>query len=82
MRSIQKGRVDVAHYLIEHCKVDVEARDCSEMTPLLMASANGHSELVQFLIEHGGAVVEVTEHLSGCTPLHMAAMHPSFEIVK
>jgi len=59
---------DVVHFLLEECSdVDVNITvDDSLLTPLHIAYAYGHTQIAQYLIQHGADVYAVDSN--GCTP--------------
>jgi len=46
-----KGRLDIARVLVKQAKVDLNNPDNFGFTPLLLASTNGHFNMVKFLLE-------------------------------
>ena len=57
--------------LLNH-KADVNVANTSNITPLMFAASNGHSDLVDFLIDEG-AELEIKDNQSGMTALLAAA---------
>ena len=64
------GWMPAVHYLVEELEADVNAVDSRGYRPLHNAAAIGHTEMVQFLFDHGGDVTVVSE--SGQTVADMA----------
>jgi len=54
-----------------HAGADVESKHNYEKTPLSFAAANGHLEVVKFLVNEGGADVE-SKDWKGNTALDLA----------
>ena len=59
---------------------EVNQGDNDGVTPLYVASENGHLEIVKFLIASGGSVNEGDK--DGITPLMIASNYGHFEVVK
>ena len=58
---------DVIHFLLEECNdIDVNVTDNHMYTPLHMAYCCGHTQIAQYLIQHGADVCAVNS--DGCTP--------------
>ena len=67
--TIQNKRVDFLKTLyFQSGEVGVNAADEGEISPLHVASANGHEDLVSLLLSRGANVDQRTS--SGWTPLH------------
>jgi hypothetical protein len=60
-------------------KVDLDAEDRLERTPLVYAAERGHTTVVESLIK-AGAWVQTRDHI-GATPLHWAALRGHEDIV-
>ena len=58
---------DVVCFLLEECSdIDVNATDDNMCTPLHSAYLNGHTQIAQYLIQHGADEYAVNSY--GCTP--------------
>ena len=58
---------DVVCFLLEECSdIDVNVTDDDLHTPLHLAYLNGHTQIAQYLIQHGADVFAVDS--DGCTP--------------
>jgi ankyrin repeat protein len=66
--------------LLSH-KADINVTNRSNITPLMFAASNGHSELVDFLIDEG-AELEIKDNQTGMTALLAAADNGHQNIVK
>ena len=56
------GWMPAVRYLVEELDADVNAVDSRGYRPLHNAAAIGHTEMVQFLFDHGGDVTVVSEN--------------------
>ncbi|EAX93937.1 tankyrase, putative [Trichomonas vaginalis G3] len=71
--------IQLCQYLLK-MGVDVNAEDEYRITPLLIATQNGKSDICKLLISNGAKVnVKDSQML---TPLHLAAQSGNFELVK
>jgi len=59
--------------------IDVESRDKNQNTPLTNASAFGHIEIVESLLNHGARID--AKRNDGCTPLYFACRNGHFPVV-
>jgi ankyrin repeat protein len=59
----------------------LEVRDKNGFTPLILAAANGHLDVVKYLCDKG-AQIEVMGTMGHRTPLHGAALKGHLDIVK
>ena len=50
------GDHNLAHFLLDQCKVDPNAREINFFPPLFEASQNGHVEIVRLLIRYGADI--------------------------
>ena len=75
-----ENRLDAVRFLIGH-GAQVDARDHSKTTPLIVAAQLGHLEMVRLLLEHGADVNAHSEtlHWSG---LHYAADNGHVEVLE
>ena len=74
--AIKEPSPKVASVLISWPKTDVEARNPSDESPLMLAALKGYLELCQQLIQKGGDV-----NKPGWAPLHYAATNGHIEIM-
>ena len=66
---------DVVCFLLEECSgIDVNATDDGLRTPLHLAYAYGHTQIAQYLIQHGADVYAVDT--DGCTPYEYINRYP------
>ena len=66
---------DVVCFLLEECSsIDVNATDDDLCTPLHLAYLYGHTQIAQYLIQHGADVYAVDAN--GCTPYEYIDGHP------
>ncbi|PSN45265.1 Protein fem-1 [Blattella germanica] len=86
--ACRNGHFDVAEYLIEHCKADIEqpgsvvfdGETIEGAPPLWCAAAAGHLPVVRLLVRNGASVNSTTR--TNSTPLRAACFDGHFEIVK
>jgi hypothetical protein len=72
---------DVVEFLIVEHAQDVKAQRRSDnRTPLFIASAVGHNEVTQILLQHGAAAN--SHDKNGDTPLHMASGGGHLEVAR
>ena len=65
--------VGITHYLLDVCQIDPDACDDTGLTPLMLASMHGHTDIIKLLL-HRNADVNKTD-TTGCTALHHAVRH-------
>ncbi len=76
-----KGELDNVKELLAQRPEDVKAQDeKNQYTPLHWAAANGHVEVMQYLIEHGADIS--ARDKNGTTPIHLAAENDQIEALK
>lgn len=75
--ALREGSVRVARVLIDAPATDVEARNRSDESALMMAALKGHADLVQRLIARGADV-----NKPGWAPLHYAATQGELPIIR
>jgi ankyrin repeat protein len=82
VRAAHDGALDFLQTLFHHhgCSI-VEAVDECGQNALHWASANGHLEMVRFLLTMTGANLEVTDN-DGFTALHYACCYGHWEVVE
>ena len=80
-RVCQHGRIrtNIAKYLVQNCKCDVNSISKSHRTPFHYAARNGHMNVIRYLIENKANIVCYDEN--GNTPLHFAARQNQLEVV-
>uniref|UniRef100_A0A7S1VUF9 Uncharacterized protein n=1 Tax=Grammatophora oceanica TaxID=210454 RepID=A0A7S1VUF9_9STRA len=62
--------------------VDVVSASPNEITPLHIACTRGHLDIVQYLVDTGGANIEAETNRGRRTPLHLASQHGHKAIVE
>ena len=69
--AIQNGHLTIVQYMLDFCEVDVNKTLNDLISPLHLAAAIGHLELVQCLLSHKADMDKA--RFDGATPLFMAA---------
>lgn len=80
MRVIQKPSVEAAKLIIESGKADVNAKDRTGRTPLLVAASNGYKEIVELLLANKADVKG--KDSNDWTALHGAVQFGQVDIVE
>ncbi|XP_067653124.1 ankyrin-3-like [Haliotis asinina] len=77
--SCTGGHVDAAKYVLNQTSVDINSKDCEEMTPVMLAASHGKSEVFDILMKKG-ADLSVTDE-NGDNILHCSCRGGNVEIV-
>jgi hypothetical protein len=80
MRVIQKPSVEAAKLLIESGKVDVNAKDRSGRTPLIVCASTGEKEIIELLLAHEANVKAKDDN--DWTALHSAVQFGQLDIIE
>jgi hypothetical protein len=72
------GFRDLAEHLIAEYPEQVNARGWGEVTPMHAAAAEGHTNILSLLLDHGGDV-DLQGGVNGATPLHRALWNGKLE---
>ncbi|XP_046548425.1 protein fem-1 homolog B-like [Haliotis rubra] len=75
-----RGHLDVVKYIVSQNKVDINSRGSRKKTPVMVAAAEGHKDVVEFLVNHGADLSLV--YSSGSSTLHIASLGGHLEVVK
>ncbi|CAN5737249.1 ankyrin repeat domain-containing protein [soil metagenome] len=75
--ALSEPSLKVAQVLIDWPKTNVEARNLSDESPLMMAALNGQLDMAQKLISRDADV-----NKTGWTPLHYAATHGHLDVMR
>ena len=59
------GHLNIAEYLINMCKCDVNQQDDDGQTPLHLASQIGHLNMVKYLVKEHGANPMQEDYING-----------------
>jgi len=83
IQACKAEELDIVKAVVERTRMDLEAKDARDLTPLQWAARKGLLAAVQNLCEHGACsdVSDVSEK-SGWTPLHYAAYHDHLPAVQ
>ncbi|CAN6244381.1 unnamed protein product [Urochloa humidicola] len=65
------GRLEICSYLVEGLRVDVDAVDCGDRTPLLHAMYGENVATFKYLLDHGANQDKL--NIDGFAPVHSAA---------
>ena len=60
-KAAENGKLSSIKYLVEQCRVNVEAKDNDGWTPLICASQEGHLDVVKYLFEECHAKITQTD---------------------
>jgi ankyrin repeat protein len=74
--ALRDNSPHVAEVLWKHPRLDVNARNATDETPLMIAALRGQFEWVVRLLDRGAAM-----HLDGWSPIHYAATGPEPKVV-
>ena len=78
--AVLQGQLNVVKYFVEELKVDVDQEEEDDANPLHWAAAEGHVDVIEYLIE-AGADKNKKDYNAG-TPLQWAAIEGQLEVVK
>ncbi|KAL3115445.1 hypothetical protein niasHT_020118 [Heterodera trifolii] len=79
---VKKGDFALCKFLVENgANVNQKTTVSGHVTPLLIACAEGHLQIVKLLVEKGNADIEVADS-DGDTPLTLALMEHNFKIAR
>ncbi|XP_067660339.1 ankyrin repeat domain-containing protein 50-like [Haliotis asinina] len=78
--ACEGGHLEVVKYIVSQNKVDINSRGWKKRTPVMEAATNGHKNVVEFLVEHGGDLSLV--YYGGGNILHLACEGGHLEVVK
>lgn len=76
----RKGDIRIASALVQIGGADLEVKNKSGSTPLMLAASAGLQDLVQFFVEHGASVIASDYERN--RPLHFAAAKGFADIVR
>jgi len=77
--AVLNNKVDVAKYLIDVGKADLDCEESKVNTPLHFACRNANSEMVKLILKYNIAID--CPNSVGMTPLHMACENDDLDIV-
>ena len=80
MRAIQKPSVEAAKLILESGKADINAKDRSGRTPLIVSASNGNKDVVELLLAHN-ADVKAKDN-NDWTALHGAVQFGQLDIIE
>lgn len=81
MLAAQRGQLDMIKILLKHQSVGIDMQDANGMTAIVLAIREGHSAIVQRLLE-AKADIEIVDFQVGRSPLRCAAERDRADIVK
>ncbi|XP_048253962.1 ankyrin-3-like [Haliotis rufescens] len=74
------GNVDIVKYILSQNIAEINSKTTNGLTPLMVASAEGHKDVFDLLVSEGGDVSAVDGN--GSTILHVACFCGQVEMVK
>ncbi|XP_067653126.1 ankyrin-3-like [Haliotis asinina] len=77
--SCTGGHVDAAKCVLNQTSVDINSKDCEEMTPVMLAASHGKSEVFDMLMKKGADLSVIDKN--GENILHCACRGGNVEIV-
>ncbi|MCX5643894.1 MAG: ankyrin repeat domain-containing protein [Phycisphaerae bacterium] len=80
MRAIQRPSAEAAKLIIESGKADVNGKDRSGRTPLIVSASNGYKEIVELLLAHEADVKAKDNNDWTC--LHSAVQFGQLDIIE
>ncbi|XP_072032763.1 transient receptor potential cation channel subfamily A member 1-like [Amphiura filiformis] len=77
--ACQFGHLECVQTLLQACPIPLNDDDIDDMTPLLLASANGHHRVVKFLIKMGADIASRNDDRR--SPLALAARNNELRVL-
>jgi ankyrin repeat protein len=81
MKAAEKGYLDIVALFSAFAPTAVTMKNEQGLSALMVAAQHGHTDIVSYLIEEGGAKEHERNNISGETPLMLAALHGHLESV-
>ena len=78
--AARHGRIKLCKLLVGKYEIDVNCKENDGYTPLLEASSNGKTDVVEYLVEKGGNVYSKTNKKQNC--LHLASLNGEISLCK
>lgn len=76
------GNLECCKLLVEQCHLDVNAKNYEGLTPLQVASAGNHKDIIEYFLSQSETSLDMNTSASGHNILHRAVMYGSMGTVQ
>ncbi|XP_039440406.2 uncharacterized protein LOC120421280 [Culex pipiens pallens] len=73
-------KLEVVRFLIDHCNVDLRAKDAIERVPVIYALAGPHMAILKLLLERDPAAINIPDN-RGQTTVHYSAVRCNVDVI-
>ncbi|KAL9707685.1 hypothetical protein quinque_011203 [Culex quinquefasciatus] len=74
-------KLEVVRFLIDHCKVDLRAKDAIERVPVIYALAGPHMAILKLLLERDPGAINIPDN-RGQTTVHYSAVRCNVDVIQ
>ncbi|KAL1404582.1 hypothetical protein pipiens_018807 [Culex pipiens pipiens] len=74
-------KLEVVRFLIDHCKVDLRAKDAIERVPVIYALAGPHMAILKLLLERDPEAINIPDN-RGQTTVHYSAVRCNVDVIQ